>query len=106
MTGRVVAFNGEPIAGALVHIRRVVTILNGKPYRDMVVGTNGKSVLQTNADGFFITPIGFDRDASYSALAEAEGYQNGRTDWVTGSSGRFPALVLQPDPKARRRSQP
>jgi len=92
----------RPIAGALVHIRRVTEFANGRPAQNDVVQAKGRSVFRTNASGDFVTPICLDREGTFAAFVQANGYENGRTDWVRGSDGNFPSVVLKPDPRAAR----
>jgi hypothetical protein len=102
LKGRVITADERPIAGAMVHIRRVTAFTNGRPSPDAVVEVNGRSVLRTNAGGSFVTPIGLDRDGAFAAFVQAEGYENGRTVWVHGTDSGFPELVLKPDPRSHQ----
>jgi hypothetical protein len=49
-----------------------------------------------------MTPICLDREGTFAAFVQAEGYENGRTAWMRGSDDGFPEVVLRPDPRAQQ----
>ena len=95
LMGRVVDKDGNPLAGAAVHLRAQRRYPSGQVKGDDLVDFDGIPVLTSDAAGRFRTPRQLDRDGEYAAFAAAEGFRTERTLWVSGGSVRFPDLVLQ-----------
>lgn len=102
MSGRVLAIDGHPLAGAQVHIRSQQHHPSGQVKGDELIEFEHGIVLTTGADGRFQTPKELDPDGEYAAYASAPGYRTDRTPWTAAKPGTFPDLTLSFQPRRGR----
>jgi RNA polymerase sigma factor (sigma-70 family) len=96
LSGRVVGPAGRPVAGANVHLRSRRSLDQNE--RDELVEFDGGSILLTDAQGRFRTPVELDPNCHYMAYASAAHRRYTRTSaWMQGDRMSLGDLVLQPE---------